>query len=92
VSRDNQGVVCVLAYMPNDWFLLLTRGDADELAQRPTAAAIREARLRVYHRQQGVLSEELPFGSYRLANGYLQDPPTEVDLDEVVAEVEALLA
>ena len=82
----------VLAYMPDDWFLVLSRGDAGELAARPTTAAVREARVRTYDRRLGIVSAELPLGSYRQANGYLQDPPAEVDLDEVVAEVEALLA
>lgn len=82
----------VIGTLSESVFLLLARGDERELAERPTRAAVRAARLRIYDRGRGVISAELPFGSYRLANGYLEDVPDDLDTREIVAAAEALLA
>jgi hypothetical protein len=65
--------------MGDDWFLLAE----DDQADHP--------KLRVYQRRRGEVSPPLPFGSYRLANGYLRDVPAHVDTVAILAEVEALL-
>lgn len=66
----------VIAVYGESRFVLLVSGERDPLA----------ARVRMFDRRSQVLYPETGIGPLALCNGYLTDPPADLDAKAVVAE------
>lgn len=79
----------IVASIGPDVFVLVVAGDVPVT----TADEARAVRVRIYDRRLDRLSDELPIGSVRQANGYLDEPRLDDDdAARVLARVEELLA